>query len=114
MSGHPYHEQKEMDMPNLQHMWSGHILEKVESAKYLRLNWNTHINHVVKKAFLQRDICQFPRKTNDVCYKALVRLKWYVLASYGTYMQRTTHTTLRMFNEGRLDLFLVITIELVV
>ena len=62
----------------------GHILEEVESAKYLgvnihhKLNWNTHINQVVKKAnntraFLQRNIYQCPRKTKDLCYKTLVR-----------------------------------------
>lgn len=30
----------------------GHVLEKVKLVKYLRLNWNTHIDHVVKKAEL--------------------------------------------------------------
>ena len=62
----------------------GHILEEVESAKYLgvnihnKLSWNTHINQVVKKAnntraFLQRNIYQCPRKTKELCYKTLVR-----------------------------------------
>ena len=60
------------------------VLETVESAKYLgitihnKLNWNTHINQVVKKAnnsraFLQRNINQCPSKTKQLCYKALVR-----------------------------------------
>ena len=62
----------------------GHILEVVETAKYLGVNihrtltWNTHISQVVKKAnntraFLQRNIYQCPRHTKDLCYKALVR-----------------------------------------
>ena len=62
----------------------GHVLEEVESAKYLgvnihhKLSWNTHISQVVKKsnnsrAFLQRNIYQCPRKTKELCYKALVR-----------------------------------------
>ena len=62
----------------------GHVLEIVETAKYLgvnihnRLNWNYHINQVAKKAnntraFLQRNLHQCPRKTKDLCYKTLVR-----------------------------------------
>ena len=62
----------------------GHILEVVETAKYLginfhkSLNWNHHINIVTKKSnnarsFLQRNIHQCPRKTKELCYNTLVR-----------------------------------------
>lgn len=70
----------------LKHLYNihGHILEEVESAKYLgvnihqKLSWNTHINQVAKKAnntraFLQRNIQQCPRKTKELCYKTLIR-----------------------------------------
>ncbi|XP_052103519.1 uncharacterized protein LOC127737002 [Mytilus californianus] len=43
-----------------------------------KLNWNTHIDQVVRKAnntraFLQRNIYQCPRKSKELCYKTLVR-----------------------------------------
>jgi len=61
----------------------GHVLEEVETAKYLGINihktqnWNTHINTIVTKAnstraFLQRNIYQCPRKTKALCYTTLV------------------------------------------
>ena len=62
----------------------GHTLEEVSSAKYLgvtlqkNLSWNTHIDSTAKKAnntraFLQRNLQQYPRKTKELCYKTLVR-----------------------------------------
>jgi len=62
----------------------GHQPEEVESAKYLgviiheKLNWNTHIEQIEKKAnatraFLQRNIYMCPRKTKKMCYTTLVR-----------------------------------------
>jgi hypothetical protein len=45
------------------------------------LNWNTHINQVVKKAnntrvFLQRNIYRRPRKDKDLCYKIRSSWRW--------------------------------------
>ena len=62
----------------------GQTLEEADSAKYLGvtlqndLNWNKHIDTTAKKAnntraFLQRNLQQCPRKTKELCYKALVR-----------------------------------------
>lgn len=62
----------------------GHILEEVDSAKYLgvtihkTLSWNQHINNIAKKAnstraFLQRNINNCPRNTKALCYQTLVR-----------------------------------------
>ena len=62
----------------------GQTLEEADSAKYLGvtlqndLNWNKHIDTTDKKAnntraFLQRNLQQCPRKTKELCYKALVR-----------------------------------------
>ena len=62
----------------------GHVLEEVDTAKYLgvnihkQLNWNHHISAVTKKAnntrsFLQRNISQCPKKTKELCYRTLVR-----------------------------------------
>jgi len=86
------------------------------------LNWNTRINQVVKKAnniraFLQMNIYQCHRKTKDLCYKALVtclvrtQMEYFSII-WNPYIQRTAVEM--VFNEGRPDLLLVITIEPVV
>ena len=61
----------------------GHTLEEVSSAKYLgvtlenNLSWNSHVDTIAKKAnntraFLQRNLQQFPKKTKELCYTTLV------------------------------------------
>ena len=67
-----------------QYIIHGHVLEEVDTAKYLgvnihkQLNWNHLISSVTKKAnntrsFLQRNISQCPKKTKELCYRTLVR-----------------------------------------
>ena len=62
----------------------GHVLEEVDSAKYLglsihkTLSWNKHIDNIAKKAnstraFLQRNIKNCPSETKALCYQTLVR-----------------------------------------
>ena len=62
----------------------GHVLEEVNTAKYLgvnkhiSLNWNHQISSVTKKtnntrSFTQRNISQCLKKTKDLCYRTLVR-----------------------------------------
>ena len=62
----------------------GHILEVVDSAKYLGLSihkslkWNNHINQVTKKAssilaFLRRNLHHCPRPTKSLYYLTLIR-----------------------------------------
>ena len=62
----------------------GHVLESVESAKYLgihihkQLNWNTHINKTMAKAnstcsFLRRNLQKSPECTKELAYKSMVR-----------------------------------------
>ena len=61
-----------------------HILEKVDTAKYLGINidknltWNQHIADISRKAngvkaFLQRNMNQCPEETKKACYEHLVR-----------------------------------------
>ena len=45
---------------------------------YQKLNWNTHIQQIEKKAnatraFLQRNIYLCPRKTKELCYTTPIR-----------------------------------------
>ena len=78
---HNTNKRKPMSVPYNIH---GHVLEEVDTAKYLwvnihkQLNWNHHISSVTKKAnntrsFLQRMISQCPKKTKELCYRTLVR-----------------------------------------
>lgn len=78
---HFTNKRKIIDMPYTIH---GHILEVVETAKYLgihlhrNLKWNHHIGETTKKAnstiaFLRRNLYQCPPETKALCYKTLVR-----------------------------------------
>ena len=77
----------------------GHVLEEVDTAKYLeinihkQLNWNHHISSVKKNAnntrsFLQRNISQCPKKTKELCYRTLVRpLMEYATVIWGPFTE---------------------------
>lgn len=60
-----------------------HTLEEVDSAKYLgvtiqsNLSWNKHIDNITAKAnktkaFLQRNIWQYPKKMKEARYRVFV------------------------------------------
>ena len=62
----------------------GHVLEEVDTAKYLavnihkQLNWNYHFSSITKKAnntrsLLQHNISQCSKTTKELCYRTLVR-----------------------------------------
>ena len=78
---HITNKRKPITVPYIIH---GHVLEEVDTAKYLgvnihkQLNWNHHISSVTKianntRSFLQRNISQCPKKTKELCYRTLVR-----------------------------------------
>ena len=57
------------------------VLENVSSAKYLGvqitddLDWGQHINEIISKAFLHRNMAFAPRETKAAAYKTLIRPK---------------------------------------
>ena len=76
---HITNKRKPITVPYTKH---GHVLEQVDTAKYLganihkSLNQNHHISTVTKKAnntssFLQHNISQCPKKTKELCYITL-------------------------------------------
>ncbi|XP_062605835.1 uncharacterized protein LOC134267643 [Saccostrea cucullata] len=78
---HVTNKRKVVNVPYAIH---GHVLEVVETAKYLGiylhqgLKWNHHIDTIAKKAnptfaFLRRNLHQCPSETKALCYQTLVR-----------------------------------------
>jgi hypothetical protein len=72
MSDHAHNKQtKPIDQPHNNH---GHILEVVDSARYLGINihrsvnWNQHINAVTKKANNKRSFLQQKDQTAPLHY----------------------------------------------
>ena len=78
----PHHFQMETCIGCRYHTWSP--LEEVSAAKYLgltlqnNLSWNSHVDNIATKAnntraFLQRNLQQCRKKTEELCYMTLIR-----------------------------------------
>ena len=93
---HTTNKRKPITVPCTIH---GHVLEEVDTAKYLgvnihkQLNWYHHFGSVTKNAnntrsFLQHNISQCPKKTKELCYRTLVRpLQKYVTVIWDTFTE---------------------------
>ncbi|CAC5391576.1 unnamed protein product [Mytilus coruscus] len=103
----------------------GHILEEVESAKYLganihhKLNWSTHTDQIMRKAnntraFMQRNIYHCPRKTKELCYKTLKRPQMEYASIILDHSLPTIFVIWKWYYVRRWDLLLVTTIEPIV
>ena len=84
----------------------GHILESVETAKYLgitlstTMSWEPHINNITTKAnkilgFLKRNLQVKQEDTKSLAYKALVRSKFGILFYYLVTTHTETQTQIR-------------------
>jgi len=91
-----------------------HILEKVESSKYLGvilqndLKWDKHINSITNKAnqslgFLRRNLKINSSKVKEHAYKAIVRPKLNIRQPSGTHIQKAKQIKLKRFKEEQQD-----------
>ena len=77
---------KKRNIVDFSYTMKGHILDKVDSVKYLGVtinnggSWNNHINNITASShktlsFLQRNLSHCPMSVKELSYKSLVRSK---------------------------------------